>query len=982
MRVAVWIGLAGLWACVANAQSGLPDGALREVRQPARLPQGRYEIVTTWAGRTAPHHIGRAVADADAEGGRAWEAKLYRDTPGMMVYGPYIDLPSGEYVAFFRLKASADAGEEALGQIDACADFGQRPLRTQDITGADVGVGRYAQVPLRFHHSGGKLECRVTWRGFETLRLDTIALYRLSDAAPEPATDRVAQPVPSGSPSGLRYRPARRPFPDIFPRSQPPASTLLAVDIARRPPDWQLLFLSLQGLVNRTRPQIYCLLNPTDSSWLNWIRRNGWVKQVKPTPQPRALLGLFRGRFRGVIVTDPALPASRNVACMLASVENALVASPRIARELRLPIVADLRGRWKTSASAYRWAFDSLWPRLNHFVAACAYPDHLGLRDYLIENRVFTFWLSGPIDGAKPYADPNAEVRLMEELLARMPANVPILSYPWAGKDVGIGEGPGVTLFAEFGKYLVGTIDCANLSVHSGIRTGRPVQRVVPAPRLQPGKVYLTFVLSDGDNLPVLTNSNFPQLWKDPLRGRFPIAWTVSPSATMLIPDVLQYYYTTATPNDSFLAAVSGVGYTYPDAYGKRFSPSDADLVFDGFLDQTATYMARADLRSVWIMNATRPERLRRYAERIPALDALFPDYGKVVSEYGDATYSTARGVPVFRAVTSWSETDSREERIARLVADVRAMTPPERPAFLHFFVLNWFSDLPLLQEALRRLGPDYVAVRHDHLAALYRQSASAQQILLRAPRKIAAIEGAPIEFQALAANATSRRLSLDAGAPIGLKDLTLRQSCAAVQPGEECRITLQGEPAGNRIQVQVTGPFGVRERWVDVRIAPRAEILPGLPDVTGPLRFAGLYEARRLPHNAGKAVDDPKAEGGVAWAIGSGDPFQGYVLFGPYAPLPKGRYLALFRVKRTSEASGPVLTVDASADGGHSILCKRDVQAEELPVGEYIYVPLLVEHPGGAFEGRFYRSGNAGLAFDGLYLWAMDSSGAPGGAQ
>lgn len=973
MRTWVLIALLGLAAAGAQAQQGLPEEVLREVKQPDRLAAGRYEPVMTWEGRAAPHRIGRATPDPDAAGGSAWEAKLYADTPGMMAYGPYADLPAGEYMAFFRLKALEDAGEEVLGQIDACADYGQRPLRTRDISGSDVGVGTYVRVPLRFHHPGGKLECRVTWRGFATLRLDTIALFRMPDAGPEAVTDRAPQPTPSGRPDGLRYRPAHRPFADIFPRSQPPAQTLFAIDIARRPPDWQLLFLSLQGLVNRARPQIYCFYNPTDASWLNWMRRNAWVKQVKPVPQPRALLKQFRDRYRGVVITDPALPASRNVGCMLASVENALVASPRIARELKLPVVADLRGRWKTNVAAYRWAFDALWPRLNHFVAACAYPDHLGLRDYLIENRVFTFWLSGPIDGAKPYADPNGEVRLMEELLARMPTNIPIMSYPWAGKDVGIGEGPGVTLFAEFGKYLVGTIDCANLSVHSGIRTPRPVQKAVPAPRLQAGKVYLALVLSDGDNLPVLTNSNFPQLWKDPLRGKIPISWTVSPSASILLPDVLQYYYSTATPKDSFLAAVSGVGYTYPDSYGKRFDAKDRGAVFDGFLDLTSTYMARADLSSVWIMGATRQELIRRYAERIPALDAIFPDYGKVVSDYNEATYSTARSVPVFRAATSWNEPDTREERIARLVADVRAMTPPERPAFLHFFVLNWFSDLPLLQDVLKRLGPEYVAVRHDHLAALYRQYAASQQVLLRAPRMIAAIEGLPIEFQAVAHNASSRKLTLDAGVPTGMKDLTIRQSSAALDPADDCTVTVLGTPSGKGVQLQVQGPFGVRERWVELRTAPRAEILGDLPKVPGALHFAGLWEARNLPHNAGKPADDAKAWSGTAWTIGPQDPFTGYVVFGPYAPLPRGKYLALFRVKRTSEATGVALTVDASADGGHSVLAIRNVPAEEMPLGEYVCVPLVIEHPGGPLEARFLRPGAAGLAFDGVTLWSLE---------
>ena len=112
---------------------------------------------------------------------------------------------------------------------------------------------------------------------------------------------------------------------------------------------------------------------------------------------------------------------------------------------------------------------------------ACAWPRHLALRDYLVENKVFTFWISGPHDPPHRYASPVAEKRLMEQLLAKMPVNIPVLSFPYGGeKEVGIGEGPGVSLFAEFGKYVVGTIDCANLSVHSGISV--PQLRQKPAP--------------------------------------------------------------------------------------------------------------------------------------------------------------------------------------------------------------------------------------------------------------------------------------------------------------------------------------------------------------------------------------------------------------------------------------------------------------------------------------------------------------------
>ena len=319
--------------------------------------------------------------------------------------------------------------------------------------------------------------------------------------------------------------------------------------------------------------------------------RRGWIKGTK-SATPKELLAQFKDVVKGAIITDPALPASKNIATMLASVKGGLVTSAALAKRYGLPVLDDLRGRWTTNVGSYRWAFDNLWPQLNHHVIACLWPDHLGLRDYLVANKVFIFWLSGAIDGARRYASPDAEVRLMEELLSKMPANIPVMGYPWAGKNIGIGEGPGVSLFAEFGKYLVGSIDTTNLTVHSGIRVASLKQMPAPpAPQLDPAKVYVTWIVSDGDNLPVLTSGNFPQLWADKERGQFPIGWTVSPSASMLIPDIEDYYFQHRDAQRRLPRHVSGVGYTYPDLYGKRYA--DRHRVYDEFLAQTSRYMQR-----------------------------------------------------------------------------------------------------------------------------------------------------------------------------------------------------------------------------------------------------------------------------------------------------------------------------------------------------------------------------------------------------
>ncbi len=972
--IVLWCLMGSAMLGSAPEREGLPESLLREVQSSQSLPRGKYRAVRAWEAETAPHFIGRAVDDAQAEGGRAWEVRAYEDTPSShVIYGPYVELEPGDYVAFVRMKLLEDVGEESVAEMDACVSYAQNILSVREVVGSDLALNRYVQVPMGFHYPGGKLEVRVLWRGYASLRVDRVTVFRLEGGKLEPLPKRAPQPTPSGKPNNLSYRTESRPFPDVFPKSAPPASNLLVFDVSKQPPDWQLLLLSLQGIVNRTQPQIYLLFNSTDAFWLDWIRQRKWIQETQTVSRPQELLTRFRDKLKGMVITDPSLPATKNIATMVASVNDGIVVSPRLAKEMDLPVIADLRGKWQTNVEAYRWAFDNLWSRLNHHVLACSYPDHLELRDYLVQHKVFIFWLPGPIDGAKKYSSPNEEVRLMEELFAQMPVNIPVMSYPWAGKDVGIGEGPGVRLFAEFGKYLVGSINCSNLSVHSGIRVAEFRQKPAPPPPTLQNKAYVSFIISDGDNLPVLTVSNFPQLWKQDVRGQFPIGWTISPSAHLLLPAVVDYYYSTAKPTDYFLAAVSGVGYTYPDSYGQRFREPDRQRIFDEFLDQTRVYMERSDLKDIWPMSLSRPELIRRYAERIPLLQSIFPDYGRRVSSYEDATYPTARNVPVFHGVTGWREEDTREERVARMVAEVRSITSQERPAFLHLFVWNWGFDLPMLRDVLRGLGDEYVAVRPDHLAALYRQEMERRQILVRVPSVIAGIEGQPLVFTASLHNVTSRPMDVRTEIAAGLRRASVKPDRLRLAPGEAATLDLAGTSDGERVDLDVKGTFGTRRVVIGMHSVPKRELFAPLPS-GALLRFVNQFEAESLAHRSGKEEKDAQSSGGSVWSARRGEAEPGYVIFGPYSPLKEGRYLVLFRLKRTDEGAGALVTLDTCVGGGNPITSSRTMKAEELPVGQYRVVPLLLSHPGGAVETRVLWTGSASVVVDSIVLWEVIS--------
>lgn len=969
-RLAVLSMLAGLLCVSASCEvTGLDAATLAEIAASSELPSGKYTLVRLWEaeGPDIKHTSGRAVSDPDASGGQAWEVLPTEDEPGAVAFGPYFETTPGDYVALFRVKVLTDEAAESAAVVDACTDYARNMLASRELSAGDLVANRYRRCALGFRYKGGKLECRVNWDGFYGLRIDSVALYRLEGGSVLPP-GRAKEPKPSGEPRDIDVVSEPRPFPDIFPRSNPPAKDLLVCDLRKQPADLRLLLLSLQGLVNRQTPRLYCLSQTTDPQWLQHLQDRKWIDSATPIANPEDLLTRFRDVYRGLIVYDPRLPASKNVATMLASVRDGLVASPRLAKRLGLPVIDDLQGRWSTSVDAYRWAFDNLWPQLNHHVIACSWPEHLGLRDYLVQNRVFIFWISGALDGARKYASPDAEVRLMEELLAKMPVNIPVMSYPWAGKDVGIGEGPGVSLFAEFGKYLVGSIECSNLSVHSGVRVESLKQKPAPpAPDLQPDKVYVSYIMSDGDNLPVLTGHNFPQLWQDPLRGRFPIGWTLSPAASVLIPDIVDWYYSKAGPNDPFLGAVSGVGYTYPDLYGQRYR--DRQAVYDGFLDQTAEYMQRADLKSCWIMNATRPEIISRYAERIPFLEALFPDYGRRVLTPRDMVYPTARNVPVFHAIGGWRQEATREERLKEVVAEVRRFTPTQRPGFMHLFVLNWFADLPLLEQIVTELGPGYVFVRPDHLATLYTKYLAGQKLLVRFPEVALALKGQPLVLEGSVRNVSPT--PADCALQVtGLNGPRITPGTVTLAPSEESRFRVSGTPETSQVTLSVRTGERTTAHTVQIRQVDATELADELPKLGG-LVPGPFLEARQLAHVTGS---DKQVEGaaGLARVAEKGVDEPGHMLYGPYATLEKGKYLVLFRLKRTGEGTGTLVELDTCVGGGTPQTGLRSVDCSEAPLGTWRCFALVMDHPGGAYETRALWPGKASVAIDWVGLWSI----------
>ncbi|MDU4696983.1 MAG: GxGYxYP family putative glycoside hydrolase, partial [Paenibacillus sp.] len=124
--------------------------------------------------------------------------------------------------------------------------------------------------------------------------------------------------------------------------------------------DIKILLTTLQGIVNRKEPRIYVQQNEKDP-WLNDIR-----VPYRVHDDVMDIVKTYAREIKGVIVYDPAVPDSINVATTLAGLKDAVVVSPELAKELaakpyRLRVIEDLQGKFKDRMDAYTWQYEHLW---------------------------------------------------------------------------------------------------------------------------------------------------------------------------------------------------------------------------------------------------------------------------------------------------------------------------------------------------------------------------------------------------------------------------------------------------------------------------------------------------------------------------------------------------------------------------------------------------------------------------------------------
>ena len=196
--------------------------------------------------------------------------------------------------------------------------------------------------------------------------------------------DDVTIALSSRQRAGLREVQYPREFPGMFPSSQGElARHLLVCDVTKAPDELVRPLAALQGIVNRRNPRIY-LINRgpdpacIDEKWLAYMKEKATPNRRKRIADPLEILRRFRSEITGLIVFDPDLPGAINASWMLAGLKNALPVSPEVANTLvaalHVPVVSDLRGKWKLNVDAYRYVYDHYWDQMYHHALAWQFP--------------------------------------------------------------------------------------------------------------------------------------------------------------------------------------------------------------------------------------------------------------------------------------------------------------------------------------------------------------------------------------------------------------------------------------------------------------------------------------------------------------------------------------------------------------------------------------------------------------------------------
>jgi hypothetical protein len=340
----------------------------------------------------------------------------------------------------------------------------------------------------------------------------------------------------------------------------------------------QACFISLQGVVNEAKPNLYFIYGPKyafnyTGELFTYLEKQKHFSFTTLNSLEQALQ-VFTPQIKGYIVWDKNVRTSLIVAYTLAGLEKGIVITEELiplAARMGLKQLEDFRGKFsgKTDYEIYTWAYEHYWQRCAKDLIVWLGGEHgsvllPGVADYGMVKKAFFTDLSARETDTLEYS-------LTKKLLSDITPLGQVMGWHSYKKDL---EEEWVTLTSSYALTVDGLHTLPNTSF---------LYRVPPTPgftfknnhNLKPGKhyiaekkVYIALVQTDGLGIGA---------WVKPGRGSIPYAWEVSMKFHYMSPAMLEYFYSQSTPNDYFIGCLSGSSYMYPKAFPGKWLPKEIE---------------------------------------------------------------------------------------------------------------------------------------------------------------------------------------------------------------------------------------------------------------------------------------------------------------------------------------------------------------------------------------------------------------------
>jgi hypothetical protein len=474
--------------------------------------------------------------------------------------------------------------------------------------------------------------------------------------------------------------------------------TIEVVNLEGSSSNAMLAAVTMQGAYNQQqRPtRIYTIQTPGDQVWLQRaIPKNIHVVTLNNTTSgPHAglitMLQHFGKDIKGVIVADPNISASIDVATTMAGIDDAMVVMPSdlsLVESYHLPVLANLNNYgWTNNTEAESWAVTHLLSKTSKQLVIELDPTIMGdLRDYAVASKAFVFWL---------HIESNfADLPLFQTILKHTPPDTPIMGYI---PD----EAPDVAALSELGHFLNASDYLSNESIWASLPSPASLhQPPAEAVKAQPGTVYVAFMVSDGDNSQYVEH-RMRQVWSDGYLGKVPEGWTMPPGMIDFAPTIMEWYYHNLPKDNDIVTGPSGIGYAT--------AMSGQNLTEFGKI--THAFLVRDDIPVVDYWGVA--QALKPFAE------AAHP---VAISYWNPMPYENVDGTAIY------GQTSGYISSLSSLVATIEtqaAKAPKNQPTFLSPLVDAWAlspHDIYVAAEELAsqgaQTGTHYVFVTPGVLA-------------------------------------------------------------------------------------------------------------------------------------------------------------------------------------------------------------------------------------------------------------------------